>query len=80
MIKWYNDPNFSYYSQFVFIHQNLIHKMLVVMSTNEARFRLEHGIYLGQMLRWILISQPVQYTTTMAENSNFIAGGQKKLF
>ena len=32
------------------------------------------------MSHWILISQPVQYTTAMAENSNCIAEGQKKLF
>ena len=31
------------------------------------------------LAKWILISQPVQHTTTMAENTNFIAEGQKKL-
>ena len=30
--------------------------------------------------KWISISQPVQYTTTVAENSNLIVEGQKKLF
>ena len=38
-----------------------------------AQFRQAHSIYL-------LISQPVQYTKTMAENSNFVAEGQKSHF